>query len=210
MIPQSSVAVRPMADLEQARPIIPLLVTFLSKEPAMVLERLKNLPARRRANVVPRSYEDYVPTSPFAAIRRMQEDMGQLMETLWPQTESAWYPAVDVTEEGEELVVKADLPGVDPDDIDLRITEDTLGISAETKYEEEKREKGFYLAERRYGSFQRVIPLPASVKSDDVTARFDNGVLEVRLPKAKEARRIPIASRGGQRRPKDNGQSDRP
>jgi HSP20 family protein len=71
-----------------------------------------------------------------------------------------------------------------------------LRISAETKSEEEKQDKGYYRAERRFGAFERVIPLPNDVKADEIQAQFRNGVLEVHLPKAKEAqfRRIPVQS----------------
>jgi HSP20 family protein len=103
-------------------------------------------------------------------------------------------PAVDVYETDTELVVKAQLPGVKKEDIDLTVEDNRLVISGQTQQEEEVNEDGYHRRELRYGSFRRAIPLPAAVTQADIKASYDNGVLTVRAPKPTEAppNKIPI------------------
>mgnify|MGYP000459955329 CR=1 FL=1 len=101
----------------------------------------------------------------------------------------AWAPAVDVYDRGDSLVVKAELPGVDKDEVDITLSEDALTIRGETRRDEEVKERDYYRRERVYGSFVRTIPLPVAVEQEGVKANFKNGVLEVVLPKAKGAGR---------------------
>ena len=96
-------------------------------------------------------------------------------------------PVVDVFEEKDDIVVKAELPGMDKDNIEVNLTDHTLTIRGEKKKEEEVKEENYYRAERSYGSFLRTIDLPAEVRGDKVTASFKNGVLEVRMPKTEQA-----------------------
>jgi HSP20 family protein len=96
---------------------------------------------------------------------------------------TAGAPRVDVYETEAEYVVKADVPGVTKDDLDVTVHEDVLMLKGETKHDEEINEEGYVRRERRYGRFERSIPLPGGVKPDDVKASFKDGVLEVRLPK---------------------------
>lgn len=97
-------------------------------------------------------------------------------------------PAVDLYEEKDEVVVKAELPGLDKKDIEVSLTDSRLTIKGEKKKEEEAKEEDYYYSERSYGAFARVLDLPCKVKSDQVKAAFKNGVLEVRLPKTEEAK----------------------
>lgn len=104
-------------------------------------------------------------------------------------------PAVDMVDEKDEIVVKADLPGLDQKDIEVTVQDGTLTIRGERKEEKEEKKEDYYYAERTYGAFMRSLPLPKGVDADKVKATFKKGVLEVHLPKAKEARARPSRSR---------------
>ena len=101
-------------------------------------------------------------------------------------------PSVDLYEEKDHIVVKAELPGMTKDDIQVSISDNVLTIKGEKKKEEEDRDKDYYRSERVYGAFMRSLPLPAEVNSEKVHAAFKNGVLEVRLPKSEEAKKKAI------------------
>lgn len=93
-------------------------------------------------------------------------------------------PSVDLKETDHEIVLHADIPGVNPEDLDITVDENVVILKGEIKQDQDRTEKGYHLTERRYGSFYRTIPLPVAVKSDQSTARYKNGVLELRVPKA--------------------------
>ncbi len=97
-------------------------------------------------------------------------------------------PAVDIVEQGDDLVIRAELPGVARDDIEVRVEDNTLVLSGERKREKECDEEQAYRVERSYGSFVRSFRLPKTVDAAKIAASYQNGVLEVRLPKAEEAR----------------------
>lgn len=98
-------------------------------------------------------------------------------------------PALDVYEEKDDLILKAEIPGLSKDDIDITIEGNTLTIKGEKKKEEEIKEEDYYRCERTFGAFSRSIDLPTEVKADKVNASFKNGVLEIRLPKTEEAKK---------------------
>ena len=102
-------------------------------------------------------------------------------------------PAVDIVDLEDAIEVRAELPGIDQQDIDVEISEGTLTIRAEKRAEKEegKKENHFYLSERHYGSFQRMLRLPEAADADKADASFANGVLTVRFPKTKEALKKP-------------------
>jgi HSP20 family protein len=102
-------------------------------------------------------------------------------------------PTLDVFEEKDELVVKADLPGMNKDEIEVTVTENVVTIKGEKKKEEEVKEKDYYRRERSYGSFVRSVELPCEVKSDQIKANFKDGVLEVRMPKTEEAKKKAVS-----------------
>jgi HSP20 family protein len=143
--------------------------------------------------------------SPFSMIRRMEEDMARMWDdffgrgglpALWGRR--AFGPKIDVYETDSDITVKAELPGVDPKDVEVNATEDSIALSGEMRREEEIDEEGYYRAERSFGRFQRQIDLPAAVKAAEAKATFKNGVLEIALPKVEEAKarkvKVPIKS----------------
>jgi HSP20 family protein len=109
---------------------------------------------------------------------------------------AAAYPALDVSETDKEIVAKAELPGMDPKDVEVTLRDNVLTIKGEKKFEGEEKKDNYHRIERSYGSFQRSISLPASVKEDAVKAKFDKGVLTITMGKQEEAKvkTIPIAS----------------
>jgi HSP20 family protein len=99
-----------------------------------------------------------------------------------------WSPAVEVLEKGDKLVVRAEIPGVSREDVNVDITDDALTIEGERRQESEDRGEGFYRSERSYGRFLRTIPLPEGVNAENAEAKFKDGVLEVTLPAPKRER----------------------
>jgi HSP20 family protein len=116
---------------------------------------------------------------------------------LEPRREAAgFWPQVDVTETDKEVKVSAEIPGVEPKDIDVSVEDGMLTIKGEKKYEREEKEKGQYRTERSYGSFKRAIELPAEVDESKAKAEFKKGVLRLTLPKRPGApsrrKKIPV------------------
>ncbi len=144
--------------------------------------------------------------SPWQGLYDMQRDMDVLMRRLagsfdWPTSfgggsRRAWVPAVDVFTREGDLVVRAELPGIDPEnDVDISLHEGVLTIRGERRHEERVNGSGSYRFESSYGSFERSVLLPEGVKEDDIRATYENGILEIVVPKAGEltgAKKIPI------------------
>lgn len=103
-------------------------------------------------------------------------------------SEFDWNPSVDVSETDDSIIVTAEVPGVDPENIDVSVDENQLVISGEKKQEEEEKEKNFYRMERSYGSFKRIFTLPRSADVDKVSASQKDGVLTVTIPKTEVAK----------------------
>jgi HSP20 family protein len=97
-------------------------------------------------------------------------------------------PAIDMYQTDDEIVVKAALPGIKADEVQINITGDVLTMKGEVKHEEERKEKAWHIREQRYGSFERSIALPTAVVSDKTKAEFENGILTITLPKAEEVK----------------------
>jgi HSP20 family protein len=97
-------------------------------------------------------------------------------------------PTVDIFEEGDDVVVKAELPGIKKEDIDVKLTDSSITISGEKKKEEKVEKKNYYRMERSYGSFTRTFSLPADVQTDKAKAEFKDGILQIRVPKTEEAK----------------------
>jgi len=126
--------------------------------------------------------------------RMMADFFGHRMRPWWPER---WFrtnevevaaPAVDVFEEKDDIVVKAELPGMDKENIEVNLADHTLTIKGEKKKEEEVKEENYYRSERSYGTFLRTVELPKDVPAEKVKACFKNGILEVRMPKTEEAK----------------------
>ena len=99
-----------------------------------------------------------------------------------------WAPPVDIYENGDNLVLKAELPGINPDDIEIRVEDNTLYLKGERKFEKEVKEQNYHRVERSYGTFTRTFSLPNSIDSDKVAANYKDGVLTLTMPKKEEAK----------------------
>jgi len=107
----------------------------------------------------------------------------------------AW-PTIDVAEEDDAIVVRAEVPGCKAQDIDISVYGNTLTISGEKKLSEEKKEKGYYHVESTYGSFRRELTLPTEVDQDKIDATCKDGVLFITLPKAEKAKTVKVKVKG--------------
>src|SRR5215212_8301996 len=123
-------------------------------------------------------------------------DLHRLFNTLFEDSSVAqrWVPSMDLVESDDHFLLKADLPGLAEEDVNIEVRDNALTISGERKAEHEKRERGWYRVERAFGSFSRSLSLPEGVDADAITAGFDNGVLTVTIPKPEQRkpRRIQI------------------
>ena len=123
---------------------------------------------------------------PLANIRLFEDAFSRMLSE--PQTNRPWTPAVDVYETENELVLKADLPDVDQNNIDVRVENQTLTIAGERKFEKEQNHKAYHRIERSYGSFVRSFAVPNTFDVEHINAQFKNGVLTVTLPKKEAAK----------------------
>jgi len=105
----------------------------------------------------------------------------------WPEESEVLYPTVDIYEDETSITLKAEMPGMGKDEIDVQIADNMVTLSGEKKTEEKVERKDYYRMERSYGSFKRVLPLPAEVDAEKVKASFKDGILELKMPKAMEA-----------------------
>ena len=122
---------------------------------------------------------------PFA---RLQTELERMVDTAFRQSGSRLFPPVNVFDAGDAYVVKAELPGVSPEKIDIEVEDDALTLRGERSFSEPNPEAAFHRRERGTGQFRRVVRIPGRLASDEVKAEFKDGVLTVRLPKAKETR----------------------
>ena len=141
---------------------------------------------------------------PFSLMRRMVEDIDHLFEHLGVGrgglSQVLWTPQVEVFEREGNLMVRADLPGLRQGDVQVELLDDALVLEGERRSEFEEDQGGIWRAERAYGTFRRVIPLPKGINPDEVTARFKDGVLEIqlKLPEQEQrGRRIEVQGEGG-------------
>lgn len=135
--------------------------------------------------------------SPFSLMRRFQEDMDRMFEMALGGTMGTWSPAIEVKQQGDKLQVCAELPGLKPEEVQIEATEDALTIQGERRQETSSDEGGVHRTERHYGRFYRSIPLPPGAKTEQASASFKDGVLEITVPVPEEAsrrRRISIGN----------------
>jgi HSP20 family protein len=158
---------------------------------------------------------------PFAWMRQMQDQLDRAFTGLWGGTSgsgwtsrssfpSDWSPAIDVFQRGNDLVVRADMPGLSKDDVTVDIADDQLTIRGERRYDHEEERDGVFRSERSYGSFCRVVPLPQGAIADSAKATFNNGVLEivVQAPSSdvRRGRRLEIKEGASEQRPNQQAQ----
>jgi len=132
---------------------------------------------------------------PFKELYSMRSQMDRIFDTLLRGEESEqlmgkglWAPAVDIYETENEIVLKAELPGVDKDDLEVKVENNTLILKGEKRQETEIKKENYHRAERIYGQFQRIFTLPDTVDTDKIKASFKSGILTLTLPKKKEAK----------------------
>jgi HSP20 family protein len=139
---------------------------------------------------------------PFRDMMLLRSNMDRLFDRFFDNEVTGWEPAtswnlaLDVVESPEEFVVKASLPGVKAEDVNVTFSDDVLTIKAEISSEEEKEDARYHLRERRYGTFARSLTLPRGVNSEGIQAGFEAGVLTLHLPKSEEVKPKRIAIQG--------------
>ena len=129
---------------------------------------------------------------PFAELAEMRSRFDRLLSDLADGEGREWTPAIDVVRDNGHLVVRANVPGIKPDEIEIKVEDDVLTISGEHEETKEETDKTFVRRERRYGAFSRSMPLPQGVDPKKIDAKTDDGVLEVTIPLPKEAAREPV------------------
>ena len=145
---------------------------------------------------------------PFRELSSLQTEMNRLFNAAFDTTPPGnggarrWSPAMDLLETDEQFVLRADLPGMTENDVSIELEDNVLTVSGERKTEREDKREGFYRMERAFGTFSRSLTLPKGVDPEAVSAQFDRGVLEVRIPKPEQRkpRRINIGGAGEEQR----------
>ena len=128
---------------------------------------------------------------PFTEIETIREQLDKVFDqraATRDNSEAAWMPALELADTGDNFVLKAQLPGIDPKDIDVQVTREAISISGERRYENTDEKSGYVRSEFRYGKFHRVLSLPAHIQNDSVQAECKDGILTLTLPKVTEAR----------------------
>jgi HSP20 family protein len=139
---------------------------------------------------------------PFRDVVSIQDEMNKLFDDFFGRpiirtewSEGVWNPSVDVSEDKDNVIIKAEMPGMNKDDVKISIQDGVLTLKGEKRQEKEEKDKNYHRIERNYGSFCRSFQLPTSVKSDKVKASYKDGVLSIALPKTEEVKpkEIPIS-----------------
>ncbi len=136
--------------------------------------------------------------APFGEFERMRREMDRLWDSFFErrptkaEQAAEFLPALDLAETDNELVVKCEVPGLEPKDIDISLSDGMLTIKGEKKQEREEKQADYHLVERSYGTFTRSIQLPKEVQGDKISASYKNGILTVTLPKSEEAKKNEI------------------
>jgi HSP20 family protein len=151
--------------------------------------------------------KEVAPWRPFSELARMEREMEQIFDDSfgrpwgrffgmgWPRWLQFWEdfgyrgPAIDMYDEKDNIVVKAEVPGLKKEDLEVTIKDNLLTIKGQKQRDEELKDKGYYYSERSYGSFERCIEIPREVQTDKARSSFKDGILEVRIPKTEEAKR---------------------
>lgn len=160
--------------------------------------------------------------SPFQLMRRMSDEVDRLFDRVFGDfgfgrpfgltrspfaetgfAQAMWTPRIEAFQKGDKLIVRAELPGMKKDDVEVNVTEDAVVIRGERKEEHERREEGFFHSERSYGNFYRTVPLPEGVITDSARATFKDGILEIELQappsEVSRGRKVEIQEASGQK-----------
>ena len=142
---------------------------------------------------------------PIRDLDSLQSDMNRLFDRFFEGGRNAnggavrrWIPPMDLVESEDHLVLRADLPGMKEDDVDIEIKDGVLTISGERRSEHEEKGEGFHRVERAFGRFSRSLSLPDGVDANKVAASFEDGVLEVKVPKPEETKPTRVQISGGE------------
>ena len=125
----------------------------------------------------------------------LQSEVNRIFDTFFGTNDTRsrrWVPAMDLVETDDHLVLRADLPGLKREDVEIEVKDGVLAVSGERKADREDRSEGFYRVERAFGSFSRSLSLPKGIDADRVSAEFEDGVLEVRIPKPEETKPVRV------------------
>jgi HSP20 family protein len=145
---------------------------------------------------------------PFQDLLSLQDEMNRMFDRAFGQATPGgrergvrtWAPALDIAERKDAYLVSVELPGVNPDDIDVTLEGNLLTIQGERHQTQESSDQQFHRVERFYGGFRRTVSLPSAVQADAIQASYENGLLQLVVPKAEEAMPKKIAITGGQQR----------
>jgi HSP20 family protein len=134
-------------------------------------------------------------------LSRLDREMGNIFDRFFtslgePFFEYRAWPAIDVAEKQDTIMVRAEVPGCKPEDIDVSVYGDTLTISGEKKDSQEEKREGFYHVESSYGSFRREVQLPTDVDEQKIDAEYKDGVLSIMLPKAQKSKAVKVKVKG--------------
>jgi HSP20 family protein len=146
---------------------------------------------------------------PARELQTIQQEMNRLFGTFFESPQGGgdagalnrWIPPMDLVEEGDHFVLRADLPGVSQEDVKVELDDNVLTISGERKSEHEDRKEGYYRLERAAGRFSRSLTLPDGIDPESIQAQFENGVLTVRVPKPEERKPRRVAINVGDKSP---------
>jgi HSP20 family protein len=132
---------------------------------------------------------------PFDDLASLRESMEKLFEEFYTRrperggrTPVVWQPAIEAYETDGDVVIRAELPGIDPKQVEISVTEDTLTLKGEARTEHEEKKRNYYRRELRYGAFVRSIALPSGAQGDKASASYRNGILEIKVPKSERAK----------------------
>lgn len=159
-------------------------------------------------------FDPFREIDPFREMMQLQREMNRLFDQMTTgdrgsESGYSFMPAAEIHETPEEIKLKVEVPGIEANDLDVKVTAEAVAITGERKTETQHEEKGMKRSEFRYGSFQRIIPLPSRIQNDKVQAEFKNGVLCLTLPKAEEERnKVVTVSLNGQSNQALSGQTD--
>ena len=151
---------------------------------------------------------------PAREVASLQQEMNRLFSSFFDTptpgggnsgTLRRWVPAMDLVETDDAFVLKADLPGLDENDVSIEIEDNVLTVTGERKAEHEEKKEGYHRVERSFGTFRRSLTLPDGVDAEAIAATFDKGVLEVKIPKPEERKPRRVAIKVGDAAPAIEG-----